>query len=32
MRDSGTLEPRAAADAVEALLGDDPRVARLRRM
>lgn len=32
MRDSGTLDPRAAAQAVEALLGDDPRVARLRRM
>jgi len=32
MRDSGTLDTRAAADAVEALLGDDPRVARLRRL
>jgi len=32
MRDSGTLDPRAAAEAVEALLGDDPRVARLRGM
>jgi hypothetical protein len=32
MRDSGTLDPRAAAAAVEALLGDDPRVERLRRL
>lgn len=32
MRDSGTLDTRAAAEAVEALLGDDPRVARLRRL
>jgi hypothetical protein len=32
MRDSGTLDTRAAAAAVEALLGDDPRVDRLRRL
>jgi hypothetical protein len=32
MRDSGTLDTRAAADAIAELLGDDPRVARLRGM
>jgi hypothetical protein len=32
MRDSGTLDTRAAADVVAELLGDDPRVTRLRRM
>lgn len=32
MRDSGTLDTRAAAAAVESLLGDDPRVARLRSL
>lgn len=32
MCESGTLDPRVAADVVEALLGDDPRVERLRTM
>jgi hypothetical protein len=32
MHESGTLDPAVVADAVEALLGDDPRVERLRRM
>lgn len=32
MRDSGTLDTRAAAEAVAELLGDDPRVARLRQL
>lgn len=32
MRDSGTLDTGAAATAVAALLGDDPRVERLRRL